>query len=323
VVTQIVRRKLRRIYPFEMRKNQKGGVALILVIWLMVVLIAIVGEFSYSMRTEINITKNFKEEEEAYQLALAGIERAKLEIISAKMSSYIYLNKDGILVFGGGEESPERKGELEKGTFSYSITDEDGKLNINTASLQQLNYIIKGTGVDITEVDTIVDSVFDWRDTDNLHMLNGAEDDYYQSLENPYSCKDGLFDIIDELLLVKGVAPQIFYGTNEKEAEKGYEGIAQYLTTWGSGLININTAPRKVLEAVFAPPVVENIINQRETAPFLNPALGGIVNSSFFTIISTGAAHGGKIKRTVKMTIKRGGEKLVTLYWNDNFYGQI
>jgi len=311
------------IFSNVILRDEKGGVALILVIWLMVVLIAIVGEFSYSMRTEINITKNFKEEEDAYQLALAGIERAKLEILSAKAPLYVYLNKDGILVFGGGEESPERKGELEKGVFSYSITDEERKLNINTASLQQLKYIVGSSGVDITEVDTIVDSILDWRDTDNLHMLNGAEDDYYQSLESPYSCKDGAFDIIDELLLVKGVTPEIFYGTNEKEAEKGYEGIAQYLTTWGSGLININTAPRKVLEAVFAPAVVENIMNQRETSPFLNPVSGGIVNSSIFTIISTGAAQDGKIKRTVKMTIKREREKLVTLYWNDNFYGQI
>ena len=52
----------------------------------------------------------------------------------------------------------------------------------------------------------------DWRDKDNLHRLNGAEDDYYLSLPQPYKCKNGDFTSIEELLLVRGVTPEIFYG---------------------------------------------------------------------------------------------------------------
>ncbi|NOZ68964.1 MAG: hypothetical protein GXP46_06910 [Deferribacteres bacterium] len=36
--------------------DNRGGVALILVIWVMVILVAIVGEFSYSMRTALSKT---------------------------------------------------------------------------------------------------------------------------------------------------------------------------------------------------------------------------------------------------------------------------
>jgi len=42
----------------------------------LVFLTVIVAEFSTFMRTEINITRNFKEETESYYLALAGIEKA-------------------------------------------------------------------------------------------------------------------------------------------------------------------------------------------------------------------------------------------------------
>ncbi|MEE8328630.1 MAG: hypothetical protein V3R54_01725 [Thermodesulfovibrionia bacterium] len=302
-------------------KDDKSGVALILVLWIMVMLIAIVGEFTYSMRTELNIARNFKEEEESYQLALAGIEHAKLEILSAKEPFYVYINEEGILVFGQKKEiSVVRHGELENGIFSYTITDEDGKLNINTASLPQLKYIIKKTGVDVTEVDTIVDSIIDWRDANNLHMLNGAEEDYYQSLENPYSCKDGPFDSIDELLLVKGVKREIFYGMKNDE-EKKYSGIEQFFTAWSSNRININTAPREVLEAVLGLKAADNIINQRVTGTILTPVSGGSTTSFFFTIISTGSAKDGKINRTVKTTLKKNGDKLEVIYWNDNLIG--
>ena len=180
-------------------KEDAGGVALILVVWVMIILVAIVGEFSYSMRTEINITRNFKEEAQAYQLALAGIESAKFEILSAEKPADMYVNENGILLFNQDEEEPERKDELGNGTLKYDIVDEEGKLNINKASRDQLEYIFLDSGVDFTEVDEIVDSIIDWRDSNDLHMLNGAEEDYYRSLPEPYSCKDGPFDSVEEL----------------------------------------------------------------------------------------------------------------------------
>ncbi len=308
-------------YSGNRHESDKRGVALILVLWIMVILIAIAAEFTLSMRTELNITRNFMEEEESYQLALAGIEQAKLEIITAKEPFYAYMNEDGILVFGDDDINPVRRGKLENGMFSYKIIDEDRKLSINTASLPQLKYLIKNTGVDITDVDTIVDSIIDWRDTNNLHMINGAEEDYYQSLENPYSCKDGPFDIIDELLLVKGVNREIFYGFQGEGEEKKYIGIAQFLTAWNSMRININTASREVLEAVLGLTAADNIISQRETGPILTPVSGGSTTSFFFTIISTGSAKDGTIKRTVTTTLRKTRDKLEVLYWNDSVIG--
>jgi general secretion pathway protein K len=301
--------------------NNKGGVALILVMWVMVVLIAIVGEFSSAMRTELKITRNFKEEEQSYQAALRGIELAKMEILSAKAPYYVYRNEEDMLVFGQEDESPVREGESGNSFYSYTISDENGKININTATRQQLKYVIQNTGVDITEVDTIVDSILDWRDKNDLHMLNGAEEDYYKSLEKPYSCKDGPFDIIEELLLVKGVTPSIFYGSQDQEGEDEYSGLVQYFSPWSSRKININTAPREVLEAVLGIQASENIMNHRETGAILTPMSGGSVTSSVFSVISTGSSLDETIKRTVKATIRRISDRIEVIYWNDNYIG--
>lgn len=324
--------KLRNRYltSHKSLQSDEDGVALIFILSIMVILVTIVGEFSHSMRTEVNITRNFREEEEAYRLALAGIESAKMEILSAENPADMYVNENGILVFSQGEEEeavPERKDSLGKGTFEYTINDEDGKIDINNATIDQLKDLFIRSGVGLEDIDTIVDSIIDWRDTNDLHMLNGAEEDYYNALENPYSCKDGPFDSIEELLLVRGMTPEIFFGTagnenEEKEDEEDvYEGVSQYLTVKGTNKVNLNTASEVVLEVLLGPDAAYDIMLQRENGPISRPTNKGKVSSSFFTVISTGINADGKIKRSVKAILEKRDKKMETVYWNDNFIG--
>ena len=101
---------------------------------------------------------------------------------------------------------------------------------------------------------TIINSVKDWLDSgddDAITGLNGAESDYYQSLDSPYSCKNGPLTYLDELILIRGITPDLFYGYGEKP------GISQYMTIYGitdsgdyKGKININTAELPVLAAL-------------------------------------------------------------------------
>ena len=308
-------------------KNEQGGVALVLVIWILVVLVAIVGEFSYSMRTEINIVRNFKEEEEAYQLALSGIEQAKLELLSSVNNGVVYYNEDNILMIGQSDEVPVRRDTLGSGSFRYTITDEDSKLNINAATVEQIKPLLLQSGVEITDADTIADSIIDWRDPNDLHMLNGAEEEYYQSLDRPYSCKDGEIKSIDELLMVKGMSRDILYGSPPQETdegtveEKSYQGIDKFLTVYSAGNVNINTASPAVLETLLGIEESNNIIAQRAEGPIMTARAGGKVTSRFFTIISTGEINDGAIKRSIKMTVVRQNNRLETLYWNDNVIG--
>ncbi|PKL51774.1 MAG: hypothetical protein CVV37_04695 [Nitrospira bacterium HGW-Nitrospira-1] len=298
-----------------MRFRNQQGVALILVLWVAVLLTAIVTEFAFSMRTEVNITRNFKEHQEAYYAALAGIEQAKIEIINA---AKIYLNEDGILLLSEDENPPARKSRLNNAVFSYELIDEERKININSAGPQHLRYIFSDSGVEDAELDTIVDSILDWRDANDLHRLNGAEEDYYQSLSQPYSCKDGNFDTIEELLLVKGMNTEILYGS-KKGGEQKYKGVADYLTAKSFNVINVNTAGRLVLEAWFGPAAAENIIAQRNAGPTIAPVTG-MLNNAYFSVISTGKA--GDVKRSIKAIIQRKSNKTIDIvYWNDNWHG--
>jgi general secretion pathway protein K len=306
-------------------RNQRGGVALVLVIWILVVLVAIVGEFSYSMRTEVNITRNFKEEEESYQLAYAGVEQAKIELLSRPNNAIVYKNEDDLLIIGDEEDMPARSDTIGNGSFEYKLIDEDSKLNINTASQDQLREVFIASGVDTAEVDEIVDSILDWRDPNDLHLLNGAEEDYYRSLDVPYSAKDAAFDTIEELLLVRGMSREILYGVKgtAPETEKdqpAYSGVITYLTVYDTGRINVNTASLAVLEAAFGIEEANNIMILREDGPLQAHGRGKAL-SEIFTVHSTGTSADGKIKRTIKATLQRRSNRVELLYWNDNAVG--
>jgi general secretion pathway protein K len=74
------------LYPFiaerdkgrlvKRRVAQEKGVALFMVLWVLILLSGIATEFCFAMRTEVNMVRNFKEQTEAYYIALAGLNRA-------------------------------------------------------------------------------------------------------------------------------------------------------------------------------------------------------------------------------------------------------
>jgi hypothetical protein len=125
--------------------------------------------------------------------------------------------------------------------------DEQSKININTASEDTISNLLLYFDVEEDLALSIAGSIIDWRDADSeiasseRGLLYGAEEEYYQSLAQPYSCKNAPFDNIYELLLVKNITPDIL------------SSIKPYITVYGNGMVNINTASEPVLSALMGP----------------------------------------------------------------------
>ncbi len=330
-------------------KNSEKGIALIMVLWVMVLLIALGTEFALSMKTEVNTTRNFKEDVETYYLAKAGMNLAKAEILSdAQFHSW---NREKGYIFGPvasgdtaagqkpgsgimpgvstGEEleapEPPQRTELAlgKGFMHYSIRDENGKININTTTRDVLTKALAANGLSLgSERDTIVDSILDWIDPDDQHRLNGAETDYYQGLSPAYSAKNGPLDSMDELLQVRGVTPELFYGSNDYELSETSDsdnapGLARIFTVQRVTQFNPNTAERAVLEIMYPENQVDEILAKKEERGWYNQS-----KSTHFKIEATGTLeHSPTLHTIVAIIEKRGtGAKatLLTRYWNDN-----
>ena len=294
------------------------GIALIMVLWVLTVLMVMALSFSYMGKTESQTSLAFKQGVEKKFLAEAGIERGVTEIIYAKM------NPNPQVVLEGGEtwkmDGTPYTVKADDGYYTVSILDESGKINITTlndSSAILLKNLLINSGVQAEEADIIVDSVLDWKDADDLTRLNGAESDYYMSLPNPYKAKNADFDSLEELLLVRGMTPQILYGLDKKK------GIIDFLTVHStSGQINANAAPKEVLMAVpgitaeIADTIVSSRGNPSDAASAANiqgllaavqPPFNSLVNfggaGGAFTIESSAFKGDSKGAYTVKATV--------------------
>ena len=312
-------------------KGEKG-IALFLVLWVLTLLSVIVGEFCFAMRTEVNITRNFKEQTTAYYIALAGVNRAIGELIRNEIIPQKVTGSKG------EEEDEGQEGEEEQdrwrinvdippvpygeGQFEVKIGNERGKININQANEALLKIMLSGFDIEEQQKSIIVDSIMDWRDDNNLHRLNGAEDDYYKSLPEPYECKDGDFDSVGELLMVRGVTPEIFYGGLKDMVTVFHFGRSKGRKTRIIYKICINAASKKILLAIpsMTEALVDEIINYRKDADFKSltevASLVGpdvyqsiipyitLEKSPFYSIVSVGKVEESKIRQGVEAMVE-------------------
>ena len=65
----------------EKRNSNQKGIALMIVLWLLVLLMALATEFAFSMKMEVNTTRNYKEDTESYHLAKAGLNLAFADLL--------------------------------------------------------------------------------------------------------------------------------------------------------------------------------------------------------------------------------------------------
>jgi general secretion pathway protein K len=158
-----------RIYRCE------AGMALIAVLWVLVLLTAIVAEFAYSMRTEVNITRNFREAAQAHYIAQTGVIRAVVALVKNEDRAENQQNEAEAARDPIGRVNaaiaPQRFG---GGQFSLKIDNAAGLINLNTANDALLRLMVNTLDISDTEKAVIVDSILDWRDSDDFHRLNGA-----------------------------------------------------------------------------------------------------------------------------------------------------
>jgi len=300
--------------------KDQSGFSLIIVLWVLVLLIVVAGNFSYITKSELQATGNFKRSVEALYIAEAGAVRAVYELVhptkaTPRKTEYEYKK--------WRVDAPIEPVNFGNGSYSVRIDNNSGKFNLNTIDASGILIMLHNFKLDDDQRAVIIDSILDWRDSDDQHRLYGAEDEYYLSLSTPYFCKNGQFDTVNELLHVRGITPSLFYGGLQKMATVSFDPAVrrqEYLSL--KNRININAAPRCVLLALTGidEAIVDEIVKYRRKKNFLTfeevsdvigekpfssiSSIIGLTMSPEFSILSEGRFENSSVKQRVKLKVR-------------------
>jgi general secretion pathway protein K len=306
--------------PLRLATDQ-SGFALLAVTLVLALLGVVVTELAFSMRLEAAMVRSYKDAILARHLAEAGIQQGIREVLSD--STVHGLDEDGQVVFYQVAQSgakpialpklPRSHVQLGPGEFSYRITDEEARLNVNSGQRGLLDKLLTSLGVDKQERDIVTDSIEDWRDPNETHRINGAESDYYLELPVPYRSRNSPLQDVAELLQIRGITPELYYGHDDQP------GLVDLVTVRGRGLINLNTAPKLILQAVgLADAEIDDALQARVknpygTVPATRTVRGPVrfaVGSTTFRIEAEGLIAGEPRARMVAIVQRAGGPQV-------------
>jgi len=315
-----------------LKKRTEVGIALVIVLLVITVLVGLTIELTRATRFTYRRSSLLSEGIKLSYIARSGFYGACALLVDDRN------NYDALTESWAKAEVFSRESEsfFKRGSFVVRIEDELGKIPINklvagngyNQAVKELLIRLLGQPefkLDQGKINEIVDSIKDWLDKDDEVTGSGAESNYYRSLAKPYSPKNGVLDCLDDLLMVKGITRTLFYGSKDTPA------LRDYLTVYGEGMVNINTAPPLVLRALgkeVSLSFVEEMVAYRlqegvdlsradwfrnlpgaENVHFDYPFLG--VKSDYFTITSIGTL--GKMRKRIVASVKRTGGKTVEL----------
>jgi len=308
--------------------NQRG-VALIVVLWIFIFLFVVAFDFSASVREEATAAHRFSDETQGYYLALAGFEKGLYDFLHQQPNVPVQSNEPKKNDLFDGNWREENFG---GGIFRVRLIDEGGKININRVNEETLRRILTNLGLDDQRRDILVDSIMDWRDPDELHRTNGAENDYYANQSPPYSAKNGPLDSVEDLLWIRGMSPDLFYGYGDgKEAAPADSPriALKDIFTVDSPIdrVNLRTASAEVIHAVMGISLEKSrgFIEERKKSsektladllPLLgigsgDPALRQFIftNPAVVAVEAEGKLADSGLRRRVKGVVRLGGAK--------------
>lgn len=263
-------------------QNRQTGSVIIIVLWTAVLLTVLVTAMASKVRLSAKTALHNQEASASWGKLMGALSHAEMEIMLERMPRPI------------GEELEESdEGEIRTPAYRFNgqelelaypsdenmvvrIYDHAGKINLNRIPRRNMQLLIEKLlgGTEEAEPEHVQDLLAawtDWTDLNDLEGLNGAEKDYYQSLDRPYSPRNNPeLDTVEEILHVRGFA-ELLEGVNLDAA----------FTIYGNTrTINLNLATREAMQLLpgLDNELIENIIAYRQLEDIQNRAeIGEIV----------------------------------------------
>ena len=147
---------------------------------------------------------------------------------------------------------------------------EGARMSIASMTQEMWSDVLWACGVqDESQRMAIFSAVLDWQDPDSLLRIGGAEQDHYDALSPSYACKNAPLENLEELMLVRGITPELFHGDGDSP------GLRHFVSLEGKNTrLDVNSAAPAAFRIVrgITPDEISRIVALRSQVPFLNMA---------------------------------------------------
>lgn len=355
--------------------RRRRAVLLMITLWIGLILAMMAFSLAYEMQVNLKLTGQTERRMQARALARAGLAKAAVDLRNDRVLAIADpVGSRGDTYLDPWAKSEDKTDQdLGKGSYTVRVVDEHSKINLNLIHQQNyhpLSAIIQKIGdIKAEKADKIALMIVDWQDPDPYTADNTGNDEgdqwtkyafaeYGDTLPDDWSFRprnDPMLTL-EELYEIPGITREMMVGPAEddddpharlrrRREESGRNdfderklALPEYLSVQSAKSINLNTAPKLVIEALLsngetgsgAETVADQFIEFRNKTMetkggrdlLLNPqalaAGGGIsdadfgrmkqsypigVDSTLFTLTSTGTCKGASVTLEAKVEV--------------------
>lgn len=221
---------------------------------------------AYRTRIDMKLAHTYSLRTQAHYLALGGLERLRTLIDQGELTAQSVAWKCSFSGNMRAEKLVELAGSESGSVMSLSYTLRDEKAYLNVCKSDPAVWL------NLPEVDAALQaSVIDWIDEDDDAGPDGAEENFYLSLQKPHAAKNMPVILMRELLFIKGISLGQYVGEdlnrnlvldeNERDGDVTRPtdntdgtldlGLVDLFSVFGdNGKLNINTACPLLLSAL-------------------------------------------------------------------------
>jgi general secretion pathway protein K len=328
------------VCPLFQRGRRRGG-ALLAVLWLSAALAAVAFSVAANVRAETERSITLVEGMQARYLAAGAIERT----ILWRYWGPAMRNPDGTSRFGERHQSGLVMN-FPTGIAVVEVIPETARLSLNRAPADDILRLLLAMGVAPAQATEITAGIIDWRNPGGM----GPFDSFYMNQVPSFRARHASIEETEEVLFVKGMTPDIFYGTWTRDAQGRLirvGGFRDCVSPHGSvGAFDAIASEPALLLSIGVPPAgVEQIRMLRSQRPLserdfpvlqslAGPASGRlrVGGNTIYTFRATARLRGAdglltETRRTMSATVKYFLNPVDPPYqiirWNENATSEV
>ena len=282
--------------------GQKGS-ALIAVLWLTAALAAITFALAVNVRGEIDRASTAADGLRAYYLATGSITRALLWMQWGQRRGP--LDDRPLFVM-----MPRLTFQYPAGVAVVEVIPESSKLNLNSATPQQLFRLLVVLGTSEPQARVLTDAILDWRRVPE--QGSGLFDGEYRA--SSFLAPHASFQQLEELLLVRGMTPELFYGYYGPGPEGSriwHTGLRECVTTLGAQAtsFDVNTVAPALLASLGASPnSINQLLAMRNRMPIRSAdEVAGLFPDDVMAHLTVGRGSAMTLRATARVRLANGG----------------